>query len=147
MKKKNNYINLLFDALETEVATYKKSPEDWNICNGNVAVCLITDEGNVHGRLFGNNKLVQRTSYANAYKKASQVWITGQNTNDFERVVFGGGVDPEEYSPIELPDLIGWLGGQRLEINDRITVSIGFSGFRGFNDVRIVQDALKRITI
>ncbi|WP_394748845.1 hypothetical protein [Spongiimicrobium salis] len=138
-------INALFNALENEVKTYETSPEDWNICQGNVAVCLITDDGDSYGRFFGHDKLLQRASYATAYKKASQVWITGYHTNDYEKMVFDGQVDPEEFSPIELPDLIGWLGGQRLQMSDTITVSVGFSGFRGFNDVKIVKDAWERI--
>ena len=138
-------INSLFNALEEEVKTYRSSPEDWNICNGNVAVCLITDYGTIHGRFFGEDKLLQRASYATAYKKASQVWITGHNTNDSEKMVFSGKVDPEEFSPIELPDLIGWLGGQRLQMRPDVTVSVAFSGFRGFNDVKIVKDAWNKI--
>ena len=140
-------INHLFTALDKEVETYRDSPDDWNICEGNVAVCLITDDGDVYGRFFGNDKILQRASYHTAYRKASQVWITGHNTNDYEKMVFDGTVDPEAFSPIELPDLIGWLGGQRFPLDGATTVSIGFSGFRGFNDLKIVKDAWEKVRL
>lgn len=138
------FINALFEALEEEVLAYQNSPEDWRISQGNAAICIITDNGQVYGKLFGNHKLKQRQFFNVAWKKASQVWITGHKTGDYEKIVFGGGMDPED-SPIELPDLIGWVGGQPIHIDDTTQLAVGFSGFRGFNDIAIVQKAVQKV--
>lgn len=136
----------VFKEIESQLPTYRSSSEDWSISQGNVAMCVITEEGRVYGKLFGNDKLQQRTFYTMAWKKASQVWITGHATGDYEKIVFGGNMDPET-SPIALPDLIGWVGGQPYTLKDGTRLSIGFSGFRGFNDIRIVREAFARIDI
>lgn len=135
----------IFNEIEPLIETYKTSPEDWNISEGNVALCIITEEGKIFGKLFGTDKLRQRDFYNVAWKKASQVWITSHNTGDYELIVFKGDKDPEEISPIALPDLIGWVGGQKIELEEDTSIAVGFSGFRGFNDLKIVQDALKKV--
>ncbi len=53
-------------------------------------------------------------------------------------------MDPED-STIALPDLIGWIGGQPIAIDNGIKLSIGFIGFRGFNDLKIVEDAVQKV--
>jgi len=136
-------INSIFEILEEEILNYQNSPEDWNISDGNVAICILTEDGRVYGKLFGTDKIKKRQFFSVAYKKASQVWITGQRTGDYEKIVFGGEMDPED-SPIELPDLIGWMGGQPIKIEDS-QLSVGFSGFRGFNDINIVQKAVQKV--
>ena len=136
-------INALFKALKPEIASYRNSPEDWNISEGNVAICIITEDGKIYGKVYGADRLRQRNFYRIAWQKASQVWITGHKTGDYEKIVFGGEMDPED-SPIELPDLIGWVGGQPLQIDVDTQLSVGFSGFRGFNDINIVQKALQK---
>jgi len=138
-------INSIFENLEEEILNYQNSPEDWNISDGNVAICILTEDGRVYGKLFGTDKIKRRHFFNVAYKKASQVWITGQRTGDYEKIVFGGDMDPED-SPIELPDLIGWVGGQPIKIEDTL-LSIGFSGFRGFNDIDIVQTAVEKVML
>ncbi|MEA1785520.1 hypothetical protein U1E44_05420 [Arenibacter sp. GZD96] len=135
-------ITEIFEELELLIPTYKSNPEDWQISEGNVAVCIITEQGKVFGKLYGSDKLRQRSFFKIAWHKASQVWITGQKTGVYEQMVFSGKVDPEAYSPIELPDLIGWVGGQPIAIDNETQLSIGFSGFRGFNDIAIVQKAI-----
>ena len=134
----------LFEALEKEIPGFQNSPEDWEICNGNVAICIISEEGKVYGKLFGTDKIEQREIFRIAWQKASQVWITGHNTGDYEKLVFGGTMDPED-APIELPDLIGWVGGQLIQLDDESHISVGFSGFQGVNDIGIVQTALKKV--
>ncbi len=137
-------INSIFEVLEAEISGFRSSPEDWRISDGNVAICIITEDGKIYGKLFGNNKLKQRKFFSIAWKKASQVWITGHKTGDYEKIVFGGEMNPED-SPIELPDLIGWVGGQPIQIDGDTRLSIGFSGFRGFNDIEIVQKAIQKV--
>ncbi len=137
-------IEKIFNEIERDIIPFKNSPQDWNISQGNVAICIVTKEGRIYGKLYGHDKLKQRQFFNVAWKKASQVWITGQRTGDYEKIVFGGGMDPED-SPIELPDLIGWIGGQPIKINEETELSIGFSGFRGFNDIKIVEDAIFKV--
>lgn len=143
--KLNLIIQAVFKELEVQIPNYKNSPEDWNISKGNVALCIITEEGAIYGKLFGTDKIKQRQFYKVAWTKASQVWITGHSTGDYEKIVFGGEMNPED-APIELPDLIGWVGGQPLTLADGTLLSIGFSGFRGFNDIDIVKEAFKKVT-
>ena len=143
-KKLQEIIEKLINEIELLIPEYKNSPEDWNISEGNVALCIISEDGNIHGKLYGNDKLRQRGFYFNAWKKASQVWITGYKTGEYEKIVFGGSMNPED-SPIALPDLIGWEGGQPITIDGETVLSFGFSGFRGFNDIKIVQDAFKKV--
>ena len=142
--KLEKIINSIFEVLEDEISSYRNSSEDWRISEGNVAICIITEEGKIYGKLFGNDQLKQRPFFRIAWQKASQVWITGYKTGDYEKIVFGVEMNPED-SPIELPDLIGWVGGQPIQIASDTLLSIGFSGFRGFNDIEIVQKAIQKV--
>ncbi len=135
-------ISSIFQEVEQQIHSYENSPDDWNISEGNVAICMITEDGKIYGKLYGSDKLKQRQFFSVAWKKASQVWITGHSTGDYEKIVFGGGMDPED-APIELPDLIGWVGGQPIQIDKDTKLAVGFSGFRGFNDIKIVQKAVE----
>lgn len=40
---------------------------------------------------------------------------------------------------------LGWVGDQPIAIGNGIKLSIGFSGFRGFNDLKIVEDAVQKV--
>jgi glc operon protein GlcG len=53
-------------------------------------------------------------------------------------------MNPED-SPIELPDLIGWVGGQPIQLDKETRISVGFSGFRGFNDIDMVKQAVEQV--
>lgn len=138
------FVNKLFDEIETRIPGFRSSEPDWRISEGNVAICIITEAGKLYGKVYGTDKIKQRQFFKVAYQKASQVWITGYKTGEYESIVFGGGMDPEA-SPIELPDLIGWVGGQPIRLDDETELSVGFSGFRGFNDIAIVCDAVAKI--
>ncbi len=140
----NLTIDQIIREIELRIPGYKDSPEDWNISEGNTALCILTEDGKIYGKVYGTDKLRQRAFFKIAWQKASQVWITGQNTGDYEKIVFGGTMDPED-SPIELPDLIGWVGGQPIVLSDGTRLSIGFSGFRGFNDIDIVKKAIRQV--
>ena len=50
-------INKVFDEIEELIPLYMKNPEDKRIANGNVAVCIIDDKGQVHGKMFGLHRL------------------------------------------------------------------------------------------
>jgi glc operon protein GlcG len=49
-------INKLFDEIETLIPHYMTMPEEKNISMGNLAVCVIDDNGIVYGRMFGTDK-------------------------------------------------------------------------------------------
>ena len=134
-------IHKVFDAIELLIPLYMEDPADKSISNGNVAVCIIDDSGNVHGKMFGTNKPRLRQSYRVAWTKASQVWLTGVKTGEYERMVFNKQVG-ENANGIEAPDLIGWEGGQPLTMQDGTKLSVGFSGFRGTTDLEIMVKAL-----
>ena len=141
-KSIHDAVSALFQRLDTEVARVMQTPEDARISGGNVAVCVIDAEGGVHGKLFGSDQPRQRQAFRVAWTKASQVWLTGEETGEYERRVFTGEI-PENANGIDNPDLIGWVGGQPVTLNNGLSFCIGFSGFRGTTDKQIVLDALQ----
>lgn len=138
------HVQLLFELIQGLIPEYLKNPEDLASSNANVAICIIDSDGNVYGKMFGNDKLISRRIYNIAWTKASQVWITNMKTGEYERKVFNAEID-ESICGIETPDLIGWLGGQPIVLNDGTKLSIGFSGFTGKSDLEIVEKAIEMI--
>ena len=133
----------MFAEIENLMPAYMQNPEDRNIANGNVAVCIIAEDGMVYGKMLGTNKPRQRQSFKVAWIKASQVWLTGIKTGEYEKMVFNG-LAEENGNGIEAPDLIGWQGGQPLTLPDGSILSVGFSGFRGIIDLEIMTKALDK---
>ena len=133
----------MFAEIENLIPVYMQSPVDKNIANGNVAVCIISENGLVFGKMFGQDKPRLRQSYKVAWTKASQVWLTGVKTGEYEKMVFNQLVE-ENGNGIEAPDLIGWQGGQPLTLPDGSKLSVGFSGFRGVVDLEIMEKALEK---
>ncbi len=129
-----------FRALEQLIPEFSSNPAD-AFAEGNVAVCVIDDSGNVNGKIWGTHKIKGRQFFRNAWIKASQVWITGMKTGEYERKLFNGEFEEEKFG-IGMPDLIGWEGGQPVVLPDGTKLAVGFSGFRGFNDLMIVKSAL-----
>lgn len=136
-------IGKMFAEIEHLIPVYMQNTEDKNIANGNVAVCIIDENGTVFGRMFGKDKPRLRRSYKIAWTKASQVWLTGVKTGEYEKMVFNG-LTEENGNGIEAPDLIGWQGGQPLTMPDGSKLSVGFSGFRGIVDLEIIVKALDK---
>ncbi len=131
----------IISAIETLIPEYMKNPADEKISDGNVAVCIVDADGRIAGKIWGGNKSRGRQSFRVAWTKASQVWLTGVRTGEYERLVFTG-VIPENANGIENPDLIGWEGGQPVTLRDGSVFSVGFSGFRGVTDLEIVMRAI-----
>ena len=127
--------------LENLIPIYMQNPMDEKIANGNVAVCIIEENGNVTGKMYGKNKVRSRETYKVAWTKASQVWLTGIKTGEYEKLVFNKIIE-EDSNGIESPDLIGWEGGQPLKLPNGALLSVGFSGFRGVVDLEIMEKAL-----
>ena len=136
-------ITKLFNAIENLIPEYMQNPLDSNISNGNPAVCIIDEQGEVHGKMFGSNNPRLRNTFKVAWTKASQVWLTGVSTGEYERMVFNKEVE-ENGNGIEAPDLIGWQGGQQLILENGEKLSVGFSGFRGVTDLEIMVRALQQ---
>lgn len=134
----------IIKSIESLMPEYLADPLDLQISQGNVAVCILDANGNVYGKMFSGNgdKLRQRECYRVAWTKASQVWITGVKTFEYEKLVFSGQIDAKQFG-ITHPDFIGWEGGQPLSLDLDTRISVGFSGFRGTSDLEIVQRALK----
>lgn len=136
----DNFKQQFFAIVESLIPLYSSNPLD-SFANGNVALCIIDELGSVTGRIWGNDKLTGRNFYKNAWVKASQVWITGIKTGEYETKLYNEEFS-EELFGISKPDLIGWEGGQPIELKNGLKLFIGFSGFRGENDLDIVTKAI-----
>ena len=136
-------VQRMFAEIDNLIPVYMQNSVDNQIANGNVAVCIISEDGLVFGRMFGQDKPRSRQSYKVAWIKASQVWLTGVKTGEYEKMVFNRLVE-ENGNGIEAPDLIGWQGGQPLTLPDGSKLSVGFSGFRGVVDLEIMEKALEK---
>lgn len=137
----SQFAKVFFKMLDLLIPEFSENPLD-AFANGNVAVCLIDEDGNVCGKIWGDDKICGRQFFKNAWIKASQVWITGMKTGEYEKKLYNGEFEEEKYG-ISKPDLIGWEGGQPIILKDGTQLSVGFSGFRGINDLAIVTKALK----
>ena len=138
-----DHVERIISTVEKAIPGYLDNPADRNN-DGNVAICIIDHQGNIYGRMYGKNKVCSRRIYQIAWTKASQVFLTGMKTRDFEKKVFNGELNEEDFG-IEAPDLIGWPGGQPIVLKDGTRLSIGFSGFSGASDLDIVQKAVEEI--
>ena len=142
-QKLDALVSKMFAEIENLIPVYMQNPEDKSIANGNVAVCIIDENGMVYGRMYGKDRPRLRQSYKVAWTKASQVWLTGVKTGEYEKMVFNQLVE-ENGNGIEAPDLIGWQGGQPLTLPGGSKLSVGFSGFRGVVDLEIMVKALDK---
>lgn len=136
-------IQKIIETLNELVPVHMKTPEDYAISKGVVSVCIIDENGQIYGKLWGEDKIRCRDSFKIAWTKANQVWITGYKTNEYEKLVFADKVDHGKYG-INMPDFIGWEGGQPVTLKNGIKLSIGFSGFRGTTDLSIVTEAITK---
>ena len=136
----------LIAAIEKLLPEYLADPADRNIANGNVGVCIIDAAGGIHGAMFGPDRIRQRQSFRTAWTKASQVWLTGMKTGEYEKAVYTGQVD-ESKAGISRPDLIGWEGGQPFTLQDGTRLSVGVSGLRGVSDLAIAARAVQMLKL
>jgi glc operon protein GlcG len=134
-------VEKIIEAVEKRVPEYAAIEEDRKRNEGNCAICIIDDSGAARGKMFGTDKLRQRNVFRIAWTKASQVWITGIKTGEYEKLVFNGQIDDRQFGIIR-PDFIGWEGGQPIAVDGNTRLSIGFSGFRGASDLELVQKAV-----
>lgn len=135
------FINTLIDKIEQLIPEYMARKEDREKERGGTAVCILDPEGRVYGKMFGTDAIMARERYRVAWIKASQAWITGLPTGEYERQVFSKEIDEGKYG-IRRPDFIGWEGGQPLSLPDGTTIAAGFGGFTSASDLEIVRRAL-----
>jgi len=141
---KTTEIEKLIATIEELVPVYMAIPEDQAKSKGVASLCIIGEDGQVYGKIFGTDKLRGRDSFKIAWTKAIQVWITGIKTNEYERMVFTDQIDYHTFG-ISLPDLIGYEGGQPITLRDGTKLAVGFSGFRGGSDIEIVLKAIEKV--
>ena len=134
-------IQKIIAAVEKLIPEYLADEADRQCNEGNSAICIIDDTGAVQGKMFGPDQIRRRNVFRIAWMKASQVWITGLKTGEYEKLVYTGKMDEKKYGIIR-PDFIGWEGGQPVVVDAQTKLSVGFSGFRGASDLRIVQKAV-----
>ena len=135
------FIQKIIAAIEKRVPEYRAVEADQKLNDGNCALCIVDETGNVYGKMFGTDKIRQRQCFRVAWTKASQVWITGYKTGEYEKLVFTGRVDEKQFGIIR-PDFVGWIGGQPVAVDAQTKLSVGFSGFRGTSDLEIVEKAV-----
>jgi uncharacterized protein GlcG (DUF336 family) len=140
-KQLSNLVNQIIENAEALIPSYIAIEADRVKANGNVAICILDEEGSVYGKIFGTDKVRGREAYRVAWMKASQVWITGMKTGEFERKAFNKEINEQEFG-IRRPDYIGWEGGQPITIHDGTILSVGFSGFRSATDLEIVVKSI-----
>lgn len=144
MNNRKERIEHLIQRMEELIPLYMKKDEDKGVSNGNAAVCIIDEAGGVFGKVFiHNNKIRARESFRVAWTKASQVWLTGMKTGEYEKKIYNNEI-AEDIAGINKPDFIGWEGGQPIILKDGTKLSVGFSGFTGVTDLEIVLKALEQ---
>ena len=142
--QQTSIIERIIDGVEKRIPQYLANPVDLKITNGNLAICIIDGSGRIHARMFGTDKIALRRTYGIAWTKASQVWITRIATGQYEKMVFSGEIDPNQFG-IQHPDFIGWEGGQPIDLDDTTWIAAGFSGIRGIYDLEIVRKAADEV--
>ncbi len=138
--------NQIINAIAKLLPEYLADPADRNTANGNLGVCIIDAAGRIQGAMFGPDRIRQRQCFRTAWTKASQVWLTGMKTGEYEKAVYTGQVD-ESKAGISRPDLIGWEGGQPFTLKDGTRLSVGVSGMRGVSDLAIAARAVKELQL
>ena len=144
-KQTADLIAAIIHEVEQLIPVYMQNEEDKKKAKGGIAICLIDNEGRVYGKMFGEDKIMSRERYRVAWMKASQVWITGIKTGEYEKLAFNNEIDEEQFG-IKRPDYIGWEGGQPIQLKDGTILAAGFSGFRSSTDLEIVLKALEKIS-
>jgi uncharacterized protein GlcG (DUF336 family) len=120
---------------------YLEDPADRRLNDGNVSMCIVDENGRVYGTMWGKDKIKQRNTFQTAWRKASQVWITGIATGKFEELVYTNKIEWFKFGIIK-PDLIGWEGGLPVTLAGGVHLAVAVSGMRGEKDVELVEKAV-----
>jgi len=134
----------LITEIEKLIPACMLNPEDRDNSQGNVTLMIIAESGQMFGRMFGDNNNRRRGTCRIAWQKATQVWMTGQATGEFEKQVYGQNVDPGKFG-LQHPDLIGWQGGLPVVAKDGTKIAVAMSGFTGETDCNIIRQAVAKV--
>jgi len=135
----------LIAEVEKLIPAAMQNPEDRDNSQGNITLLIIAQDGQIFGRMFGTDHRVRRGTSRVAWQKATQVWMTGQATGQFEKQVYGGaGADPGKFG-LQHPDLIGWEGGLPMVAADGTKFAAAVSGFSGKTDCNIIRQAAAKV--
>lgn len=134
--------NQILQAAGKLLPKFLENSLDMNLNNGNVAMCIIDDEGQVHGKMWGNDKIRMRDVFLTAWRKGNQVWITGIASGKYEELVFTKQIDPAKFG-IKHPDFIGWEGGLPVLFGDT-QIAVAVSGMRSESDLEIIIQSVKK---
>lgn len=135
----------LIAEVEKLIPAAMQNPEDRDNSQGNVTLLIIGEGGQIFGRMFGADNRTRRGTSRVAWHKATQVWMTGQATGQFEKQVYGSAkVDPGQFG-LQHPDLIGWDGGLPIVAHDGTKFAAAVSGFSGKTDCNIIREAVAKV--
>lgn len=137
-------VEQLISEIEKLIPACLLNPEDRANSEGNVTLLVIAEDGQIFGRMFGDNNHRRRGTCRIAWQKATQVWMSGQATGQFEKQVYGENVDPGKFG-LQHPDLIGWEGGLPVVAKDGTKIAVAMSGFTGVTDCAIIRQAVARV--
>ena len=121
--------------------SYLADPVDMGMSDGNISICIVDENGQIYGTMWGSNKIRQRNTFQTAWRKASQVWITGVATGAFEEMVYSHRLDDSQFG-IMKPDFIGWEGGWPAIVAGEFHIAVAVSGMRGEKDTALVMEAV-----
>lgn len=133
-------IQAFIDTVEKIIPEFLADPEDFRIADGNMALYILDDAGNLHGRMFGSDRAKQRNSGKVAWHKVTQVWLTRKPTGTYEQLVYNNQVPWWEYG-VPKNEFIGWEGGMPAQLDDGTFLSLALSGLRGDKDVEVLRKA------
>ena len=142
--------NAIGDEVERLLPDILSVPEDMQNSQGNCVLCIMNAAGDTVLRMYGGSNPVRQRQVAQiATKKALQVWRTGYATGTYEKLVYNGELDTEEFG-IPHPEFIGWLGGLEAKTETGERLILAFSGVRGEQDqgiLRLASESLKTFSI
>lgn len=134
----------LVEAFRRLLPEYLDREADWSKNNGHAAVCIIDEQGRTAGEMFGEDRGKLRIIFQTAVTKATQAWLTGVETGEYERLVYNKQLDYHCFG-IPKPEFIGYEGGVPIELRGQ-KFAIGFSGFRGESDREIIRRAAEQVS-
>jgi uncharacterized protein GlcG (DUF336 family) len=130
--------------IDANIDRYLTNEIDYEISNGNVALCIIEPNGDMHGKMYGKDKYRKQNSFQIAWEKAKQVWLTGISTGEFEIKNYKQEINELKFQ-LNNPDTDGCIGGKPIYVNDTDFLSIGYSGFREETGLQLINDAIQAI--
>jgi uncharacterized protein GlcG (DUF336 family) len=137
-------INALIQTVVSLAPKFLEDPKDFEIAQGNLALYILDSEGNMYGRMFGDDRSKQRISGRTAWHKVTQVWLTNKPTGVYEKLVYNNEVNWWEFG-VPKSEFIGWEGGMPAVLEDGTRLAIAISGMHGETDRQLIRDAAAKV--